>query len=217
MLKIVSVPALALLITMSATASIGAEHGRERHDKELIFGISGLDNIGLNTFDGDFGMRYFIASALAIRPSISIGKDVSTRDAYSEGMTSEQTTRDNISFSLILERHLVAHGRVSSYLGLGASMGEANSAVTYSRPFEMESGTRTGQESTNSYKSVLALIGVQWSASDAIKLGCEYKLQYRNSEQEAQEFYYEEDDRGRSSSRESFDASTSAFYIAVQF
>lgn len=217
MLKSTTMLVLCLLMVLSVGNSFGAETDRSRHDRELMFGISGLDNIRLNTFGGSFGFRYFLSTNFSLRPTLSYSSNEIARSPYYEDWSDQRSEDESTNFSVLLEQHMETHGRIFPYWGVGFSMGSSTSNDYSSLPDSLETGMRTLSKTTSDRKSIISVFGVQWRASDAVRLGCEYNLQYRYEEAEAQSFYFEEETRLQDTARKFFGAYSSSIYLAVHF
>lgn len=204
---------LCLLLPLVAVADDDADENANA----LLFEVRGLDNLGLGTFDGGFGFRYFVSDNLAVRPGFHFSSSLAVVAPNSEGYYGTTTDQDSYGVDVVVERHLTAHDRITPYLGLGLSFGETTRDVVYSEPETPVTGQTTGSKDSSEYRAALGVIGVQWRATKALGLGCEYQVTYRYTETRSSTYYFEEDTRSRSQESKSFGYSTSSLYLAVRF
>lgn len=206
---------LGLLVLLTVSISAASEFGKNQHDVELLFDLSGLDNVGLNSFDGGLGFRYYFLDGFTIRPNYSYSSQTSA-NLYE---TNDGSVYDSerYSFDLVIEKHFSIGEKFVPYLGLGYSFGELTNEETYYFDSDPEIGQFKGRRSTSESHSVLGLLGVQWQAYGNFSLGCEYRLEYRDSDAKEEMYYELENTKFRTQLGSSFNTSTSSLYIAVGF
>jgi len=215
MLKQSACLCIILVVLLTGSISTAGDFGKNQHDMEILFDISGLDNIGLNSFDGGLGFRYYFLDGFTIRPNFSYSTESNTTSYENyDGAVSE---RDQYSFDLVIEKHFLVGEKFVPYLGLGYSAGESTSDETIHFESDPEIGQYTGRRYTNDFHSFLGILGVQWQAYRTFSLGCEYRIEYRNSDSKQETFRHEDDTRFQSTWGNSFNTSTSSLYIAVGF
>jgi outer membrane protein W len=208
---------ICLVVVVSVDAPANAESGRSRHDRELMFGAHGLDNINLSTLDGNFGFRYFLSDNYALRPSFSMMTSEYIAPHYNDDFTDREESRDRVSISMLVECHLEAHGSVYPYWGLGGSIQSESFDTILSVPDSLSTGTPTSRTESRDSMSIVAAAGFQWEITDAVRLGVEYLLKYRFTTTEHERLYHNEEARISESEGQSFGASTSSLYLAVRF
>jgi len=203
------------LLILAATAL--ADTGYETHDKELLFRVYGVDNLGLGTFDGGFGFRYFLGSHWALRPGFSYAGYTDTREADSDGRNGRVVDSDEYEADVVLEYHLEPRGRLSSYWGVGFSLMTGEEETAYSVPDSLIRGDYVDAGQEEDSWSVLGVLGVQWEATQNIHLGCEYQIKYRATKMKTWQERYEYDVQSVEREYGSLNSSTTSIYAAFRF
>jgi len=127
--------------------------------KQMVFMFHGLDHLGLRSYDGGLGFRYFFGEGMAIRPGVNL--------AYSKedlGDDVDAPTTTDIALSVVLEKYMPAISSVSPYIGFGAGYSRSKSENVPEQPSVV----------TESSIEAKAVAGFQWYFTDALSLGGEY-------------------------------------------
>lgn len=206
------------LLSLAAAAQAGPDYETERGfgDREILFRVYGLDNIGVGTFDGGLGFRWFLSENYALRPGFSFGSSESDRQPDSDGNGGRTIEDDNWAVDLFVERHLEPRGRWASYWGAGVSFGQMSSETHYVYEDPVD-GVTLGYTSDQDNFSVLGAFGVQWSLTQMIRFGAEYQLQYRMTDGQQKQLVQGYDDQVIDTESAAFDASTTSIYAAIAF
>jgi hypothetical protein len=162
---------LAFTIGVTQAAEIDTKAGT----KQLVFQFSGLSNLGLNTYNGGIGMRYYLSDGMALRPGLVFGLSGNTVKAAS-GNTDHKTGSASLGFNVVGEKHLSGPASVSPYVGVGASFLSTSTVDEPSVPTSPPTDTVT--KTTVSQWSVggLGVIGFEWAFTQSVTLGGEYQV-----------------------------------------
>jgi hypothetical protein len=156
------------LVTGAALA--GGMPMTDAGSKQIVFGFTGLDNLGLNPYSYDshpqLAFRYFLNDGMAVRPGVYIGYDKTTDE-----QTDVETTGMDLALSAVIEKYLPSVHSVAPYIGIGAGFGYNKDETTNSSEV-----TTTGTSI-----DVLGVAGFQWYFTDALSLGGEYVGAFRHS------------------------------------
>jgi opacity protein-like surface antigen len=156
---------------IAGTALAGGTPETGPGTKQLVFMFHGLEHLGLKSYDGGLGFRYFLAQGLALRPGVNLALYSETDKALSPGYEDREYAEVSIDGSLVLEKYLSPIHSVSPYVGVGvgfSSYGEAEKPVR----------TTGSQEETAKGRGAfqgMALAGFQWYFTEAMSLGGEYR------------------------------------------
>jgi hypothetical protein len=151
-----------MLVAMTAMA---ADVPTDAGDKAMMFMFSGLDDLHLDGYGGDygFGVRYYIGSGTALRVGVEFGSgSFEDKDADEEG--------DMTAYGVMAmyEKHLEGPcASVSPYWGLGAGYSSWSFKETMDSDWieERESGF-----------GFIGALGFEWGFTDCMTLGGEYEL-----------------------------------------
>ena len=156
---------LVLVALMISGVAMAAEVPTDAGDKALVFMFSGLSDLHLDGYMGDYGlgMRYYIADGTALRLGVEFGsQSFDDKEADMEG--------DMTSYGLMAmyEKHLGGVcASVVPYWGLGAGYHSwANKMTADSDWIEMR---ETGF-------GFVGALGFEWGFTDCMTLGGEYEL-----------------------------------------
>ncbi len=200
---------------LAAPAWAGDEYSM--HDKELLFRVNGLDSIGLSSFDGGLGLRYFLGSHIALRPGFNFSDRTTInepRDGQVEGDQSDQTS---YRVEMVVEYHLEPRGRMNSYWGLGFEYSNSDDTFRNARFDTLTPGQSLESTRNETAYSVLGLLGVQWVATESIRLGAEYQLNYSIRDRETVRTAYQTEDLKQNDDATYFSANSSSIYAAIRF
>lgn len=206
------------LLALAAAAAAGSDFDTDHSfgDKELLFRVYGVDDIGVGTFDGGLGFRWFLSENFALRPGFSYSTDENKRLPDSDGNGGRDISEDRWAVDLVLERHLEPRGRWESYWGLGFSIGsyQAETRYLYADPND---GVTLGYETDGDSYAFLGVFGLQWTLTEMIRFGAEYQLQYQMTDTDQTQFVQTYDDQYIEDENRTFDASTTSLYAAIAF
>ncbi len=175
---ILIVIAFATLISASANAeatSAGSTH--------LLFTLHGLDRLGLGTYEGGLGIRWFPWDRIAFRPVVDV-RYAEDRIAGEEDRSDQVRRSWDVGFSLALERHFAMWRRLGSYAGVGAGFGYGEDTDDRSVPPDPPAGMNLRTEQRTLSTGMWGLFGIQWALSKAVHIGAEYELAYRYTKEE---------------------------------
>ena len=163
-----------ILVLLVGTAAAAAPVHTDKGDKAMVFGFSGLGELGLSgPYDAwSVGMRYYISDMNAIRAGLTFGRDKSTMKAQGEGQDDLEQTESEYGFAVGYERHLEAPcASVSPYLGgqIGYYSWKDEYPVVGTRDYPVETESDSGFH-------VAALAGFEWGFTECMTLGGEYQL-----------------------------------------
>ncbi|MCU0606400.1 MAG: hypothetical protein MUF78_03015 [Candidatus Edwardsbacteria bacterium] len=187
---------LAMLAIAANAFAADAAQGIEKGDKALLFSARGFEDHG---FGGhyDFGMKYYVAKGLAIRPvlkfvyqsqSNEIPPDSGGPAVYRWHRTCDDTKTSVTGFGLDLgvEKSVYTSGAVNVHagglLGMTFSSYGRDSAQTI---YYTNNGTVVaGDGGRDSWKDegsattleIAGLLGAEWFITDNVTLGAEYHL-----------------------------------------
>ena len=147
-----------------ASSALSAEVNTSKGHKELLFGFSGLSDLGAGSFNGGIGMRHYINDRTALRPGIQFGWSKHNPDG-----DNNDTRITTGGANLAWERHHASQvTSVSPYCGLGAGVNFAQSKTTV--------GTTGDDKTTGMGFSAYGLAGFECGVADGVTLGGEYRL-----------------------------------------
>ncbi len=121
--------------------------------KHVLFNLQGLSNLGVDEFDGGFGLRWFVKDGLAVRTSIDYSRweaTVDPRDNDGIAYTDGESIMDSFEVRLLLEKRLAEYGPLSSYWGVGGGFGGGSLSQRSPVPVETVVGTRLQRDSDHS-------------------------------------------------------------------
>ncbi len=180
--------ALCLAVVFVLFSVLAASAATTAGSNELIFGFSGLSNLGLNGYQGGIGMRHYLSDNVAIRPGLNFGLNTSKVKATTPNTTDNKTSVMNFGVNAVLEQHLGDMKTVSPYLGVGAGIGFSSNKNEPSRATSPANGTvlKTTVKGTN--LDVFGVAGFQWFFVENVSLGGEYQfgLTYAKGKTETQ-------------------------------
>ncbi len=152
-----------MLVGMTAQA---AEVPTSAGDKAMVFMFSGLDDLSLGGYGGDYGigLRYYIADGTAIRGGVQFGTESFTDD--------DDDTEWGYSvygLNAVYENHMEGPcSSISPYWGVGAGFS------MYSDEYENSIGD-TWTESGTGFAG-FSVLGFEWGFTNCMTLGGEYQL-----------------------------------------
>jgi hypothetical protein len=152
--------AVTCLLLLTSLAHAGGTPDTDEESMQLMFEFNGLGQLGLDTYGGGLGLRYFIDNdGLAGRLSLNAGYRTDEEDG-------DKTTRSLIGGSFIIEKFLNPQSSVSPFVGIG---------VAYFYSTEKEPTDEGELEVKTSTIEVPLVAGFQWWFTDALALGGEYR------------------------------------------
>ncbi len=178
---------LTVLAIAASAYAVDASKGTEQGDKALLFNAA-FFNAGL--YNGGFGMKYYLAPGLALRPALTIGITSSTtkRDPdtlnyapWDRTFGDEVNKSTNFGFQLAIEKVLVTKGSVNFHAVAGAGFGMGSTAYDYTYT-DVNTATNTTRirtwktEGSNTNFGGGIGLGAEWFLNEAISLGAEYQL-----------------------------------------
>lgn len=154
-----------VIAVMISGVAMAAEVPTSAGDKAMVFMFSGLSDLHLDGYMGDYGlgMRYYISDGTAIRAGLEFGS-VSLKDIDSD------LEGDGTSYGLtaMYEKHLEGMcASVVPYWGLGVGYNSWSSKVT---------GGSNWIEEKESGFGFMGAMGFEWGFTDCMTLGGEYEL-----------------------------------------
>lgn len=152
------------LMLVAATAMAG-DVPMAAGDKAMVFMFSGLDDLHLDGYGGEYGigMRYYIASGTALRVGLEFGSgSFEDKELDMEGDTSDY------GVMVMYEKHMKGPcASVSPYWGLGVGY------TAWSNKLTVDSDWIEMSESGYGF---LGALGFEWAFTDCLTLGGEYQL-----------------------------------------
>jgi len=142
--------------------------------KQMVFRFSGLSNLGLSSYGGGLGLRYFFGEGLAVRPGIDFGYRKDTNDAPGSGYADGEETETELGFSVVLEKYMPPVSSVAPYVGVGLGYYRSTEEDKPIQPDDEEEAWKV----TSSAFEVLGVAGFQWYFTDAMSLGGEYTASF---------------------------------------
>ena len=191
--------ALLFCIVVVTSGVVAQETSIAPKAKALLFSFNGLDALGANEFNGGLGVKYYLASDMAIRIGIEFASANQTIAANPPAGTpssdgSVSGTRFGVSGAL--EYHLT-RSRVSPYIGAGVGL---SSTSTETKSVVVGTGTQTvvkndvGGETIGGRNftagltlSIGALAGVEVFIMKEVSLSAEYQVGFESSSRSDQE------------------------------
>lgn len=168
---------LAVALLLVAGVAHAGEINTVGGTKALIFGFSGLSNLGLSGHQGTYGIgaRYYFQEQLAIVPGIQFGLSATTTKAQADDYSDEKTGSATFGLSCAIEKHITGPKSVSPYVGVGACF---SSSATATEPSIPDNAPQNTLERTTvgefSFGGFL-MAGFQWSFAGPMTLGGEYR------------------------------------------
>lgn len=161
---------LLVIVLLAGVAAAAAPVHTDKGDKAMIFGFSGLGELGLSgPFDEwSVGMRYYISDMNAIRADLTFGSDKWTLKGEEDDF---DHTESEYGVGLGFEHHLEAPcNSVSPYLGGGAYYYSWKDEYPYvSRDYTIETESESGF-------GLYGMAGFEWGFTECMTLGGEYEL-----------------------------------------
>jgi opacity protein-like surface antigen len=172
---------VALILALFVCTSFAQKEGPfvGAGSKAILFSFGGLSNMAANNFDGGAGIKFFLASPMAIRVGVQANVSGTTTPANPvapqvgmDGSTSSTT----IGVEGALEVHLTTT-RLTPYLGGGVGFSltsnESKPSVAGTAPI-YQTTTKSGGTSINFF----VMMGAEYFVVDQISLAAEYRLGY---------------------------------------
>ena len=204
-----------------AGATPAAEVATTAGSRALLFDFQGLDNLGVGSFEGGIGLRWYLKDGLALRPAVGYGWQEDERDPYEQNdiqYSGAKQSSDLFELTLVLEKRLPAHGAVAPYLGIGFEVQSSTYSTRNAIPADPPDGIAIKQVRKRRGWGALAVVGFEYAVLPAVTLGGEYRLSYLRTTGETK--YYrqgepvEERDDG---TRQSLGTTTASLFLAVAF
>ena len=154
------------LLTVASLVQ-AAEVETTKGTRQLVFGFSGLSDLGVTTYEGGLAVRHYLNDGVAIKPGLQF--NLGSRTTEPEGEEKDKVNDTGFGVNCILEKHLTgATKSISPYLGVGAGLhmnkhkvepGEDNATVMTTTMFDL---------------GVMGVIGFEWAFADGMSLGAAY-------------------------------------------
>lgn len=178
---------LAVLALAVSAYAADASKGIEQGDKALLFNATFV-NAGL--YNGGFGMKYYLAPGLALRPAITFNmgsttdknENIDTMGGVQITFDDDKTNTSSFGLELAIEKTLLTKGAVNVNAGLGGGFGMSSYTREYGEQYrEVAPGTDFGSFTSKTERSTTSfgggvLLGAEWFITEAISLGAEYQL-----------------------------------------
>jgi len=151
-----------MLVGMTAQA---AEVPTSKGDKAMVFMFSGLDDLGLGGYGGDYGigMRYYISDGTALRVGAQFGTE-----SYTDDDSDSDAKYSVYGLNAVYEKHLEgACSSVCPYWGVGAGFSMFSDKYT-------DADDDTWTDSGTSF-GIFGLLGFEWGFTNCLTLGGEYQ------------------------------------------
>jgi len=151
-----------MLMGMTAQAD---EVPTSKGDKAMVFKFSGLDDLHLDGYGGDYGLgvRYYIADGTAIRAGIQFGAD-----SYEDKELDMEGDISAYGLTAVYEKHMASRcASVVPYWGLGVGFSSSSAKVTADTDWV---------ESRESGFGFLGALGFEWAFTSCLTLGGEYEV-----------------------------------------
>lgn len=164
MKKVLLVLSLMVFVVTLASPAVAAPIETKAGTKAVVFQFSGLSNLGLGTYNGGIGMRYYLNDGMALRPGLQLGFS-STKDKVTDPET--KTTNYNVGANITLEKHLPGAKSISPYVGaqVGVRMGQDKDTQGDNEITDKTMGVGLG-----------GVLGFEWGFTESVTLGGEYNL-----------------------------------------
>jgi opacity protein-like surface antigen len=167
---------VALALVFVAGAVQAADVVTTAGSKALVFQFNGLSNLGLGTYNGGIGMRYYLKDKLALRPGLELGLSQDKTKAGISGYSDDKVTDMGFGLSLALEKHMTPVQSISPYIGAGAGFNISNNKHEYSVSSNPTTGTTLKVTDKGMGFGVFGLAGFEWGFTNSVTLGGEYRL-----------------------------------------
>lgn|GEM_PF-1262326 len=164
-----SIFAMIALLTASAACAGGIPKVYDG-DMALVFEFNGLGAMGMDTYAGGVGFRYFYYDEFAFRGSFNLAYW-----SWDDEGAGRDTSRAYIGGTFIIERYMDPIGSLAPYLGGGIGH-------FWNREWHptLDPGEPKRDISTTDHIVEMPLVGgFQWFFADALSLGGEYRLAFR--------------------------------------
>jgi len=145
--------------------------------KAVLFEFSGLSNLGVAPFHGGVGLKYYLASMMALRGSIGVGYYSKTTKG-DPGYTDEKESTTDVPIGAGLEYHVLNAKNVSMYLGGELGVGLSSASTSQSVPVGNPERTTSGSTTTI---GIGAILGVEYFISQSMSISGEYRLAFSTS------------------------------------
>ncbi len=162
-----------LAVVFAASLGFAGEPKTKMGDEALLFSLSGLSNLGVWTYGGGLGMKYYFQDDMAFRGSLGFNLNSSTQKDPATANPGPDHKITNLGFSLMpgIQYNLSSNGPVVAFVGGAASF--SWSSNTHEN-MGYVAGTKTVASSTAF--GIGAFAGFEWFAWDNISLGGEYNF-----------------------------------------
>lgn len=158
----------------------------EKGARALLFELSGLDNIGVNSYRGGFGAKYFLNNDLAIRGSIQFA-NVRENNPF-QGTDGVDGYEKASQFGLLaaVEKHLTTN-RLSPYFGGGLGFSfTSTEEKTAAADADLQITYKNGSVFNGDFRGetefqIFGMLGAEIFILRMLSLSAEYQLIYAKS------------------------------------
>jgi hypothetical protein len=173
MKKVLLVLGLLAFVVTLASPVVAAPIETKAGTKAMVFQFSGLSNLGLGTYNGGIGMRYYLSDGLALRPGVQFGVQSATQKK-TDSLPKREEASAQIGVNLALEKHFASVKSISPYIGAQAGF---TSVADVTKRYNFSTGDEI-DETTDARARIglAALLGFEWGFTESLTLGGEYAL-----------------------------------------